>query len=198
MREPRDIRNLVLIGFMATGKSTVGRWVARKLNFEFLDTDALIEERTRKKISDIFAQEGEARFREYERQVVEELQTRSRLVVATGGGLAAHGDNLQRLKQNALVVCLWAGADTIWRRARLHTHRPLLNDPDPQARIRLLLEARTPYYRQADVLVNTEQRSSRQVAEHVYHEYISITHPATQIVKDHMIEGGSDGSTKDS
>lgn len=180
MREPRDIRNLVLIGFMATGKSTVGRWVAHKLNFEFLDTDALIEERTQKKVSDIFAEEGEARFREYERQVVEELQTRSRLVVATGGGLAAQGDNLQRLKQHALVVCLWAGPETIWRRASRHSHRPLLNDPDPEAKIRLLLAARTPYYRQADVLVNTEQRSTRQVAEHVFHEFVSVSHTASQ------------------
>ena len=75
------------------------------------------------------------------------------------------------LKTHALVVCLWAGPETIWERTREHQHRPLLNDPDPLAKIRSLLAEREPFYRQADVLVNTEMRSAREVALQVLHQF---------------------------
>ena len=79
--------------------------------------------------------------------------------------------NLASLKTHALVICLWASPETIWERVRGHDHRPLLNEPDPLAKIRELLAAREPYYRQADVLVNTEMRSVREVAQHVIHQF---------------------------
>src|SRR5260221_221474 len=104
----RKIQNLALIGFMGTGKSSVGRLVADTLHFTFLDTDHVIESRVGKPITDIFAQEGEAVFRDLERRVVEELTRRSRTVIATGGGLPAQEHNLESLKSHALVVCLWA------------------------------------------------------------------------------------------
>jgi shikimate kinase len=91
-----------------------------------------------------------------------------RKVISTGGGLAANEANLASLKQHALVVCLWASADTIWQRVRNQSHRPLLlQDPDPLNRIRALLEERTPFYRQADVLVNTGMRSIKEVTQQV-------------------------------
>ena len=79
--------------------------------------------------------------------------------------------NLASLKTHALVVCLWASPEAIWERVRGHDHRPLLNEADPLAKIRELLAAREPYYRQADVLVNTEMRSLREVAQHVIHQF---------------------------
>jgi shikimate kinase len=171
MTGPRSIHNLALIGFMGTGKSCVGRLAADAMHFTFLDTDHVIEARAGKPISDIFAQDGEPAFRDWERRIVEELTRREKTVIATGGGLPADPANLASLKTHALVVCLWASPDSIWERVRGHDHRPLLNEDDPLARIRELLTAREPHYRQADVLVNTEMRSIREVAQHVIHQF---------------------------
>ena len=167
----RQIQNIALIGFMGTGKSSVGQLVAAHLHFTFLDTDHVIEARAGKSISEIFAQQGEQIFRELERKIVGELVTRKRTVISTGGGLPANPDNLASLKTHSLVVCLWASPEKIWERVRTQTHRPLLNEPDPLAKIRSLLEEREPYYRQADVLLNTELRSLKDVALQVIHQF---------------------------
>jgi shikimate kinase len=167
----RSIHNLALIGFMGTGKSCVGRQVADALHFAFLDTDHVIEARAGKTIAQIFQQEGEPVFREWEHRIVEELAQRTHTVIATGGGLPTNPANLQSLKTHALVVCLWASPQTIWERTRTHTHRPLLNDPDPLAKICQLLATREPYYKQADVLVNTELRPLREVVLQVLHQF---------------------------
>ena len=167
----RHIQNIALIGFMGTGKSSVGQLVAGQLHFAFLDTDHVIETRAGKPISDIFAQNGEPAFRELERTVVTELASRKRTVIATGGGLPVNEANLASLKAHALVVCLWASPEKIWERVRGQTHRPLLNEADPLAKIRSLLAAREPFYRQADVLLNTEVRSVKEVAQQVIHQF---------------------------
>ena len=156
---------------MGTGKSCVGRMAADMMHFTFLDTDHVIEARAGKPISDIFAQDGEPAFRQWERRIVEELTRRDKTVIATGGGLPADEANLASLKTHALVVCLWASPETIWERVREQDHRPLLNEPDPLAKIRTLLAVRESFYRQADVLVNTGMRSVREVAQHVVHQF---------------------------
>jgi len=167
----RKIENIALIGFMGTGKSTVGRILAEQLRFSFLDTDEMIESRTRKTISAIFAGEGEAAFRELEKNVVAELSARTRVIISTGGGLGANEGNITSLKQHALVVCLWASPEKIWERVRHQSHRPLLADPDPLAKIRQLLASREKSYKQADVLLNTEVRSLKEVAHQVLHQF---------------------------
>jgi shikimate kinase len=167
----RQVHNLALIGFMGAGKSSVGRLAADALHFDFLDTDELIESGTGKSISEIFTKQGEAAFRQCERQVVRQLEGRTKTVISTGGGLPVNPDNLASLKSHALVVCLWASPETIWERVRDQTHRPLLMDPDPQGKIRQLLSAREPFYRQADVLINTGTRSIREVAQQVIHQF---------------------------
>ena len=156
---------------MGTGKSSVGRFCAAQLRFEFVDTDDLIERRAGNSITQIFAERGENAFREIERQLVAEMGGWRRRVIATGGGLGAEEANLTSLKQHALVVCLWAGPEKIWERVRHHSHRPLLNGPDPLARIRALLAEREPFYRQADVLVNTELRSLKEVAHQIVTQF---------------------------
>jgi shikimate kinase len=171
MNAPRTFHNLAIAGFMGTGKTSVGRLAAQQLHFRFVDTDELIESRAGKRIADIFAQEGEAGFRQRERQIVAELGGCVRTVIATGGGLTANEANLASLKAHALVVCLWASPEVIWDRVRHQGHRPLLNDPDPLGKIRELLAAREPFYRQADVLVNTQNRSIKEVAQHVVHQF---------------------------
>jgi len=167
----RDIHNLALIGFMGTGKSSVGQLVAAQLHFRFVDTDELVEARAGKTITAIFAEEGESRFREHERAVVEELRNFHRVVIATGGGLATQEANLASLKTHALVVCLWASPETIWERVSHQSHRPLLQTPDSLAKIRRLLSEREPFYRKADVLVSTELRSVKEVVQHVIHQF---------------------------
>ena len=156
---------------MGTGKSSVGQMLAAALHFTFLDTDHAIETRAGKTIADIFAQDGEPAFREWERSLVQELTQRKKTIISTGGGLAADDANLASLKTHALVVCLWASPEKIWERVRNQTHRPLLNGPEPLVKIRSLLEARAPFYRQADVLMNTELRSVREVAHQVLHQF---------------------------
>jgi shikimate kinase len=171
VEEQRRIRNIALIGFMGTGKSTVGHAVASLLHFQMVDTDDLIERQAGKTIAQIFQDDGEPRFRQYERETVAALASYERTVFATGGGLGADASNVASLKAHALVVCLWASPEAIWRRVRHQSHRPLLHDPDPMAKIQRLLVEREPTYRHADVLVNTELRSVREVAQQVAHQF---------------------------
>jgi shikimate kinase len=169
--DSRKIENIALIGFMGTGKSSVGRLLAESLQFDFVDTDEMIERRAGKSISRIFSEDGEAAFREQEWNVVQSLESLKRVVISTGGGVGANEKNLASLKRHALVVCLWASAHGIWIRVRTQTHRPLLQTANPEEKIRELLAARSPFYRQADVLVNTEVRSVKEVAQQVVHEF---------------------------
>lgn len=171
MTGSRQIRNIALIGFMGTGKSSVARLLADQLHYSFLDTDELIESRTGKSVAVIFAEDGEAAFRQLEREVVAELSSRNRCIISTGGGLGANESNLTSLKEHSLVVCLWASPDKIWERVRNQTHRPLLREADPLAKIRQLLASRERFYKQADVLLNTEVRSLREVAQQVVHQF---------------------------
>jgi shikimate kinase len=171
MHSDCHIVNIALIGFMGAGKTSVGRLVAEQLGFDYLDTDEMIQSRTSRTIADIFAQDGEPAFRKLEEQIVAELTARERTVISTGGGLPVNPKNLASLKTHALVVCLWASPEKIWERVRNQTHRPLLNAPDPKGKIRELLAARAPFYRQADVLLNTELRPVREVAQQVIHQF---------------------------
>ena len=171
MHSDRRIVNLALIGFMGAGKTSVGRLVADQLRLDYLDTDELIQSRTGRTITDIFAKDGEPAFRALEQQVTEELSARERTLIATGGGLPTNPANLTSLKKHALVACLWASPEKIWERVKNQTHRPLLQGPEPQKKIRDLLAAREQFYRQADVLINTDNRSVREVAQQVVHQF---------------------------
>lgn len=171
MSAARSFQNLALVGFMGAGKSTVGRIAAAQLRFDFIDTDDLIEEQAGRSIPEIFQTLGEPRFREYERQAVERLKERGQTVISAGGGLVLNPANLESLKEHALVVCLWATPETLWQRVRHQNHRPLLQAPDPYQRMCDLLAAREPHYRNADVLLNTEGRSLKEVAHQVVHQF---------------------------
>ncbi|HEX7860478.1 MAG TPA: shikimate kinase [Verrucomicrobiae bacterium] len=174
MTEGRHFENIALIGFMGTGKSTVGQLAAGMLGFRFVDTDEMIERMAGKRITDIFASDGEARFREHERDIVAKLREMTRTVVSTGGGLVTNPENLASLKEHALTVCLWCSAETILKRVGHQTHRPLLRVENPLEKIRALLNERAPAYRQADVLLSSEFRKPKEVAMHVVHEYRAV------------------------
>lgn len=157
--------NIVLVGFMGTGKSAVGKLLAERLAFWFLDMDELIEARAGKPITRIFAEEGEPRFRAMERELVRELAQQRGLVVATGGGIVLNPDNLRDFSRSGLVVCLSAAPEEILRRVGNSTHRPLLNQPDPAAAIRNLLAKRQALYDAIPFQIDTTGLSAAEVAD---------------------------------
>ena len=167
MNNVRSIHNLALVGFMGTGKSTIGRIVAEHMQFGFVDTDGLIEAQLGRSISDIFAREGEAAFRQCEKLALESLGRQRNLVIAAGGGLVVDPANMASLKAHSLVFWLVAPPETIWARVRTQSHRPLLQGPDPLGKIRSLLAAREPAYRQADVFIHSGLRAPREVAQQI-------------------------------
>ncbi len=171
MQSNRRIVNIALIGFMGTGKTSVGRLVAEQLHFDYVDTDEMIQAATGKTVADIFSTMGEPAFRALEEKTVAELIGKTQTVISAGGGLPVNPNNLASLKTHSLVVCLWASPTKIWERVKNQTHRPLLQDADPQKKICELLAVREPFYKQADILLNTDSRSLREVAQQVVHQF---------------------------
>lgn len=167
--EKRAVRNLVLIGFMGAGKSTVGRVCASKLGFAFRDSDMALEARLGCAVAEYFAREGEAAFREQERAIIAELAAGANQVISTGGGAILDSQNAERLRANGFVVLLTASTQAILRRVGDARTRPLLaGTADPKARVEELLATRLPRYREtADAIVDTSERSPLQAAEGV-------------------------------
>ena len=120
------MKNIILTGFMGTGKSTIGRLVAAELDREFVDMDTLIEAREGRSINQIFAEAGEPYFRQLEANLCEELTARPELVIATGGGTLVPPQNLQVMETGGLVVCLTCHPDTLWQRIGQSEDRPML------------------------------------------------------------------------
>lgn len=143
------MQNIVLIGFMGCGKTTVGRLAAQKLGWPFVDTDQMIAVQAGRTIPEIFQAEGEAGFRRRETAVLEGLESRRAQVVATGGGIVTQPRNVPLLRQLGFVVWLNAGEDVIYERVMRNRNRPLVQTANPQETIRELLAARRPLYAQA-------------------------------------------------
>lgn len=155
-------QNLVLTGFMATGKTTVGRILAGRLGYRFVDTDEVIESRAGP-IPEIFERQGEEAFRDLERSVARELAGRTGLVIATGGRMMLDGECAACLEPQADVICLTADPDTIIERIGDTAGRPLLAGPDASERVRELLAERAEGYGRF-ASVDTEGRSAEEVA----------------------------------
>ena len=160
---------LVLTGFMATGKTEVGRLLAQRLGCSFVDTDALVETAARRTVTQIFAGEGETRFRALERDAVVEACASPGAVIATGGGTLLDADNRRRLAAAGPVVCLTASPEEIARRVGDVTSRPLLvgYNGDRVRRIRTLLAERAPAYASATHSVDTSGLTVEQVADRI-------------------------------
>lgn len=159
--------NLVLTGFMGTGKSTVGPLAAARLGMRFVDMDPTIEARLGMTVTEIFAARGEAAFREMETALCHELAQARGLVIATGGGALVNPVNRALLGATGLVVCLTCAFETIMARVGTATDRPLLAGDDRAARIRALLDARAPVYAALPAHVDTTGLTPDQVAERV-------------------------------
>lgn len=141
-----DTRNIVLVGFMGSGKSSTGRYVAEKLGRPFLDLDTEIERREGRPIPDIFAKNGEPYFRQLERALVQELSARDRLVIAPGGGIVVNPDNVRDFAARGLVINLRVSPEWVLKRVGQDPNRPLLQGGDPLQRIRELMEKRRALY----------------------------------------------------
>ncbi len=163
--------NLYLVGFMGTGKTSVGRAVAMRLGFQFLDSDHEIERQQGRTVTQIFAEQGEAAFRALEREFIESGHPSARQVVACGGGLVVPPGMAELLKTKGAVICLHASPETVFRRTQSSRHRPLLDVPDPLARIRELLAAREPAYRRAGTVLLTDGRTQSDIVAHVLRAY---------------------------
>ena len=161
--------SLALIGFMATGKSAVGRVVAGRLNKEFVELDDLIERKAGKIIPEIFKQDGESAFRELEIEAVREVSGSKNLVIACGGGVVLNKINIDRLKRESVIVCLTALPEVILKRALSEGGtRPLLETPDKLATIRELVDFRATFYDEAaDITIDTSELDVGAVAERV-------------------------------
>lgn len=159
--------NVILTGFMGTGKTTVGRLLADRLGYEFVDTDEVIESE-HGPIADLFTQSGEEEFRRIERRVAAELAARDGLVVATGGGMMVDDQNVAALAATGMIVCLTADVDTIVDRTITPGGpvRPLLAGSDPRTRVDELLVARAHAYDRF-VQIDTTRSSPIEVAEAV-------------------------------
>ncbi|WAH58387.1 shikimate kinase AroK [Pseudomonas silvicola] len=158
------MRNLILVGPMGAGKSTIGRLLAKELRLPFKDSDKEIELRTGANIPWIFDQEGEAGFRDREQAMLAELSGYDGLVLATGGGAVMRGENRLTMRAGGRVVYLHASvAQQVGRTAR-DRNRPLLQTADPAGTLRALFAVRDPLYREiADLVVETDERPPRMV-----------------------------------
>lgn len=152
-------KNIILTGFMGVGKTSIGTRLARDLGYTFVDTDELIEVDQETTITEIFAQKGEPYFRDVETRIIQTVLENGNQVVSTGGGAVIRDENREAFKEAGLVVCLTARPEVIYERIKRETHRPLLKVPDPMARIRDLLESRATFYGQADLIIDTSEKS---------------------------------------
>ena len=154
--------NLYLIGMMGAGKTTVGKLLAQHLGYGFLDTDEVIVKVAGKSINTIFAEEGESTFRQLEGKVLSEVCAYTKLAIATGGGIVMSSNNWSYL-HHGLIVWLDAPVELLYKRLLNDTSRPLLQDPDPQGKLRSLLEQRQPLYAQADLRITLQEGETPEV-----------------------------------
>ncbi|MDR3562402.1 MAG: shikimate kinase [Negativicutes bacterium] len=161
------MKNIVLVGFMGTGKTTVGKELAQRLNCPFVDVDRKIEANCGMPVSEIFKLQGEAFFRQQERLVIKEYLPDRNAVVATGGGAVLSPENVDNLKNHGVMVCLEANVDVIINRVGLDATRPLLNAPNKEELVAKLLVERASRYQLADFRVDTSALTPGEVAEKI-------------------------------
>jgi len=158
--------NIILTGFMGTGKTTLGRLLAERIGYKFIDTDAQIEKQVGQTISELFRTEGEAAFRKLESELVEQLAQKEGLVIATGGGLVLNPKNVAVLSKTGQIICLTAGSEEILARvSKQQDVRPLLQEKDPQAKIIELLQQRDSVYQQFSQLPTSNSSPDKLVGQ---------------------------------
>ncbi|MFA5369332.1 MAG: shikimate kinase [Candidatus Omnitrophota bacterium] len=161
------MKNIVLVGFMGTGKTLIGRLLARRLKRRRLSLDEMIEEKSGRTISDIFSRHGEEYFRVLEKDVVKSVAGGEGMIIDAGGGVVIDEDNVRRLKLGGVIICLKARPDVIYERTMSGNSRPLLNTPDPVKSIKELLGRRARFYDRADYSIDTSDITPDEVVEKI-------------------------------
>jgi len=156
--------NLVLTGFMGTGKTAAGKIVAKMLGFGFVDTDELVEKSAEIPISEIFADHGEEVFRQMESEAVEAVAELDNLVISCGGGVVLNPRNLEALRQKGIIINFTASPEAVYERVKHETHRPLLRCSDPLSEIRKILKTRENAYKMNDFSIDTTKLTVEQAA----------------------------------
>ena len=164
------MKNIYLVGFMGSGKSTVGKIVAEKLKMNFVDIDELIEKEKGMKITDIFKKKGEKYFRDLEKKKIKDLAVKENLVISTGGGLGADKENMDLMKKTGLVVWLDVSLDEILERCKGDKNRPLLNQS--YENLKKLYEKRKPIYKMAHIHIKTGNKNPEEIAEEIMYVYL--------------------------
>ena len=160
-------KNIVITGFMGTGKSVVAKELARKLKMEFIDTDRIIEERQGTSIADIFTRYGEKYFRAQENKLVKELSQKENIVIATGGGTLLSSDNARILSQRGQIICLYADSQTVYNRVVRKNNRPLLKGENVSSEINRLLEERKKIYDNIKWKIDTTNLNIQEVTNKI-------------------------------
>jgi len=168
LEEKRQImKNIVLVGFMGTGKTAVGKLLSQRLGREFLELDEVIEKKEGTSIREIFEKKGEAYFRKLEKEAVKETAQKKGIIISAGGGAIIDEENLKNLKENGILICLSSSVDVILKRTKGPKKRPLLNVPDPKKKIEELLKKRESYYKKSDFCIDTSTLTVEQVVDKI-------------------------------
>ncbi|MBI2996531.1 MAG: shikimate kinase [Candidatus Melainabacteria bacterium] len=163
-----EAKNIVLIGLMGSGKSAVGRTIARKLGRRFIDTDRLIERKTGKTIPEIFEKEGENTFRKLEKEIIKKVSQYVGIVIATGGGAIQDIESFKYLKEASWIIALYASPETLYERIAGKRIRPLLLDnEEPVKKLEEILNERKYIYAQADFQISTENKNINEIADEI-------------------------------
>lgn len=159
--------NIILIGFMGTGKTTVGKLLAQRIGYRFVDTDQVIEQEVGLSIPEIFLKYGEQHFRQLEKQAIRRILTRSGMVLATGGGAVMDPANFSFLKEKGCVIALDASENTLWERLKAAKDRPMLFSDNPREKMKSLLEMRRPVYYKAHFVLPVDGKSPQEVVDDI-------------------------------
>jgi len=160
-------KNIVLTGFMGSGKSAVGKLLANNIGFTFFDVDKRIEQESATTIADIFAKNGEVYFRGLETEMIKYASTIGKLVISCGGGVVLRAENMDALESTGVVVCLRAKPETIFERIKTDTDRPLLKVTDPLSKIKELLNSREQHYTRCSFSIDTDKLSASEIAKSI-------------------------------
>ncbi len=165
------MKRIILVGFMGTGKTVVGRRLANAIGFRFLDIDSMIEKREGSSIASIFQEKGESYFRNLEKKMVKEVCDLSPSVIATGGGAVQDPENRKILKKDGWMVCLTATPEKILERTKRKKSRPLLQGGDPMETIKKIMIERSEAYADSDFMVDTTEMSVSKVVDTILHVF---------------------------
>ena len=161
------MKNIVLVGMMGAGKTTVGELLATKLNRELKDIDRVIEQEQKKSIIEIFTNDGEEAFRQLESETIEKFSNMSDLIISTGGGALEKANNLSNLQKNGIIIYLKADIEELFKRVKNETQRPLQKEQDPLEVIKKLIKKREKFYLMANITIITDNKSPEKITEEI-------------------------------